>query len=223
MRQLVAFIVIVSMLVACSTRYKPIGSEFIQYDQTVYDRGLAANKARSVAADRSVIIAAKIQLETLFPDTVHVRVVALASKYNGYVLKAVNTIVIIRIPANNFDSCMADVELLGKVISRHITGQDVTDRYSDHKIRLDNAQKTRERYLALLDRAETIQEVLLLEKELERLNREIELLKGKIHKLEHLVSYATISVDTSEQVKLGPLGYVFNGLYKGIKWLFVRN
>ena len=46
----------------------------------------------------------------------------------------------------------------------------------DLEIRLENAEKARNRYLELLDKAETVGEVLSVEKELERLNEKIDLI-----------------------------------------------
>jgi hypothetical protein len=83
--------------------------------------------------------------------------------------------------------------------------------------------KARERYLELLEKAENVQAALMVEKELERLNGEIDMLKGKINRLEHITEYSSITVYIKEKVKPGIIGYVFVGLYKGDKWLFVRN
>jgi len=101
-------------------------------------------------------------------------------------------------------------------------GEDVTEEYRDLEIRLDSAEKTRKRYLELLNKAEKVDEILKIERELERLNGEIDLLKGKINRLTHLAQYATITVQTSNGVKKGVLGYAFYGVYSGVKWLFVR-
>jgi hypothetical protein len=55
------------------------------------------------------------------------------------------------------------------------------------------------------------------------LNGEIELMKGKMNRIDHLVAYSTISVYFSEKKKPGLIGYVGIGLWKAVKWLFVRN
>ena len=66
------------------------------------------------------------------------------------------------------------------------------------------------------------QAALAVEKELERVNGDIESFEGKLNKLTHLADMATITVQLQEKDKLGPLGYVFVGLWKGVRWLFVR-
>jgi hypothetical protein len=106
--------------------------------------------------------------------------------------------------------------------SKNVYGKDVTDEYFDNEIRLDNANKARQRYLELLQKAENVATTLLIEKELERLNVEIDSLKGKLERMNHLTDFSTIEIYLEQKEKLGILGYVFIGLYKGIEWLFVR-
>jgi hypothetical protein len=55
------------------------------------------------------------------------------------------------------------------VKDKNIAGEDVTEEYRDLEIRLDSAEKTRQRYLELLNKAERVKEILKIEKELERL------------------------------------------------------
>ena len=174
--------------------------------------------------DRMLVMSATINLKTPQPDTVRDLVIDLAFKYKGYVLNSDGRVVSIRIPAAEFDKAVSDIESMGRVLQKNITGQDITDEYTDLQTRLDNAEKTRQRYLALLDKAAHVQEILLIEKELERLSRDIELLKGKIEKLSHSIQYCTITVKTMPDispVRPGPIGYAFYYLYKGAKWLFV--
>ncbi|MCB0737835.1 MAG: DUF4349 domain-containing protein [Bacteroidetes bacterium] len=104
-----------------------------------------------------------------------------------------------------------------------LSGQDLTAQYLDFEIRLENAEKARARYLELLEKAENVESALLVEKELERLNGTIDMLIGQMNRMNHLTTYATITVRISERVKPGPLGYLGMGLYHAFKWLFVRN
>ena len=90
------------------------------------------------------------------------------------------------------------------------------------KIRLDNATKARETYLALLKKAENVESALKVEKELERLNGEIDILEGKMQKLSHLSQYSTITINIKSKPKPGILGYIGIGIYKSVRWLFVR-
>ncbi len=171
---------------------------------------------------RMMIYNASMIIESNRPDTVSMQVFGLAKKYGGYILNSGNNYTTLRIESSNLYKVIDEIAKLGKLKDKNLQGIDVTDEFKDNKIRLDNAIKTRNRYLEMLQKANTIDEVLKVEKELERLNREIDLLEGKINKMEHLVSYSTINVRYEEKIKPGIIGYIGIGLYKGVKWLFVR-
>lgn len=174
-------------------------------------------------ADRKIIYSTDIQLTVKQPDTAAVQISAIAKKYNGYVQTSGTSLCVIRVEEKNLKSAENDIALLGKVESKTSSGQDVTGEYMDFQIRLENAEKARERYLELLAKAENVQAALLVEKELERLNETIELMKGQMNRIDHLSTYATITVYLKEKKKPGIIGYIGVGIYKAVKWLFVRN
>ncbi len=120
------------------------------------------------------------------------------------------------------DTAIAAIAALGEITSKNIIGNDVTDRYTDYEIRLENAQSARKRYLELLSQAENVSAALMVEKELERLNTEIDLLEGQMRSITQNVQYSSITVYLNEKVKPGILGYIGIGIYEGVKWLFVR-
>lgn len=173
--------------------------------------------------DRKIIYSTAIQLTVKEPDTAAVQISAIAKRYNGYVQTSGTSMCVIRVEEKNLKSAENDIALLGKVESKTSSGQDVTGEYMDYQIRLENAEKARERYLELLSKAENVQAALLVEKELERLNETIELMKGQMNRIDHLSTYATITVYLKEKKKPGIIGYIGVGIYKAVKWLFVRN
>jgi phage-related minor tail protein len=70
---------------------------------------------------------------------------------------------------------------------------DKTEQYRDLNIRLNNLITFKKRYEKLLTVAKTVDEMLKLEKEIERVTGEIELIKGKIEYLENQVAYSTLT------------------------------
>ncbi|HBS88024.1 MAG: hypothetical protein A2W91_10095 [Bacteroidetes bacterium GWF2_38_335] len=171
---------------------------------------------------RMVIYSAEIDLKVKNTDSTNSLLKAIAEKYDGYVMTLGNFKSEIRVKAGKLNQAITDVEKLGKLKNKVITGKDVTEEYYDVQIRLENAKKARDRYLELLAKAENVEAALKVEKELERLNGEIDSMEGKINRLSHLTEYSTITVEMEKRVKPGILGYFFSGLYKGVKWLFVR-
>lgn len=175
------------------------------------------------SGERVIIYNAEITVETDDTAALSARVAALAVKFGGYVVSAADDRVVIRVEAAKFESAVEEIKKLDDDAEVRVFTVDVTEEYRDTQIRLDNKLKARERYLELLKRAENVQAALQVERELERLNVEIEELKGRMARLTHLARYSTITVVIDEEVKPGPLGYVFYGVYRVVKWLFIRN
>lgn len=174
-------------------------------------------------SDRKVMYRMNYLIMTDQPESLHVRLVEIAKKYDGYMVEQSNNASTIRVPAKVQSEVGSIIEGLGDVASKEVIGKDVTEEYEDLNIKLETLEKARNRYLELLSKAETVDAALDVERELERVNREIDLLKGKLNSMTHLIEYATIQVTTKKPVKPGPLGWIFYGLIKGIGWLFVMD
>lgn len=170
---------------------------------------------------RIIIYDATLELKTKDGEGISKKIVELASKYEGYAVVSGNRFTKIRVLAKHFQKAISEIETFGEVGYKEISGKDVTEEFTDTKIRLENKTKARERYLELLKKAENVDAALKVEKELERLNVEIESYKGKIESLSHLAKYSTIQVRLSKKETLGPLGYVIWLIGKGIKLLFI--
>lgn len=105
--------------------------------------------------------------------------------------------------------------------SSNIYSTDITNEYYDTQIRLENNIKTRERFMQLLNDASSVTEIIEIEKELSRVNEQIDLLEGQMKRLITLKDYSEVTIRINEKVTPGPLGWIFYGFYKAISWLFV--
>jgi len=139
----------------------------------------------------------------------------------GFIIRESDTSITSRIPSENMDNFLNYSRTLGKVENESKTGTDITDQYRDNLLRLENLKTVRLRYITLLDRANTVTDILAIEKELERVNLEIERLEGRIQYAEQSTAYSSITVRFNEKPRPGPVGWVFVGLYHGVRWLFV--
>ena len=117
----------------------------------------------------------------------------IARAMGGYLESRNDTQIQIRIPRTRFDEALHKVEASGDVIHRDVSAQDVTDAYVDLEARLKNARAVRDRLQALLEKA-AVKEALDIQKELERVTGEVEVLEGKLKLLSNKVAYSTIEV-----------------------------
>ena len=73
---------------------------------------------------------------------------------------------------------MDDIEAIGAVTSKSISGRDVTEEFVDLSARLGNLERQELRLLDILNMTTTVDEVLDVERELGRIRGEIESLTG---------------------------------------------
>ena len=118
----------------------------------------------------------------------------------GYMQEMTGNSITMKIPAAKFQDAIAEAEKLGKVTKRDIKGMDVTEEMRDLNIRLQNAEQARDKMIALLNKAETVEDTLKIEKELERITETIELLKGKISYLQNKISFSTLTVQFNSPI-----------------------
>ncbi|WP_022825931.1 DUF4349 domain-containing protein [Hymenobacter norwichensis] len=199
----------------------PVVAEAGQAQLKENSTGTAAPVPASPTVARRLVYNATVQLRVPRTDSAQAQVQRLVAREQGYLVQTSEERMQLRVPAERLTLVLAALPRVGKVESQTLSGQDVTDEYTDYQIRLENAQKARQRYLELLARAANVTEAVAVEKELQRLNTETDKLTGHLQRLQHLTNYATLSVTLRPKVQLGPLGYVSVGLYKAVRWLFV--
>lgn len=215
------FILLVFLSSSCNSQQKAFHASAANRFEEISHKDQSSSQDKQVR--QMLIYNASMGIVVTEPDSLMDKWIAISQQYEGYVLNQSSHHVTLRVKSDHLKAGMQSIAHLGKVKYKHISTEDVSVYYSDLSTRLDNAYKARERYLALLNKAEDVQSAVSVEKELERLTNEIESIKGQMNRYEHLEAYSTIRVDVERKVKLGVLGYVGKGLYATVKWLFVRN
>ena len=105
----------------------------------------------------------------------------------------------IRVPSEDFDAAMADLEALGTVERSTTESRDVTDRIADLEARLENRRAERDRLRELYEEANTTEDVLAVQRELADVQAEIERMETQLASLEERVALSTIRVELHEE------------------------
>ena len=105
----------------------------------------------------------------------------------------------IRVPSEEFDSTVAEIESQGEVRSVDTRSEDVTDQLVDIEARLENLRAERDRLRELYDGANDTEDVLAVQRELSDVQEEIERLEARQAALERDVALATITVRLGEE------------------------
>jgi hypothetical protein len=180
---------------------------------------------RGEPRERMIIKVGNLTVLTKEPRAAFDRAIEIARELGGYTLSSSHTdsrsSVTVRVPASRFEEALGKLGALGKVSRREITGTDATSEYLDLSIRLQNAEKTRLRYLDLLAKAQSVPETLQVERELERITTLVEQLRGQTNLIKNQVSLSTVNLAFETPTRPGPIGWIFYGLFHAVKWLFV--
>ncbi len=108
--------------------------------------------------------------------------------------------VIVRVPSADFEATMTDIKGLGvHVNNESISGEDVTEQFTDVSARLTAAQAQEAQYLVILKSATSVGDVLAVQEHLATVRSEIESLQGQVNYLENRTDLATISITVSEE------------------------
>ncbi|MBN1489392.1 MAG: DUF4349 domain-containing protein [Phycisphaerae bacterium] len=157
---------------------------------------LAADVDEARAAEQRVLVySGALSVLVADPDAAVKDTETLAAEVGGYVERIEGSEITIRIPAAKFNDAMDRISTLGHVAERSIEASDVTETYRDLRLRLRSAEAVLERLLQILEKAESVEELLAVEKEIGRNREEIERLKGQIRLLERKIAYSAITVE----------------------------
>jgi hypothetical protein len=130
----------------------------------------------------------------------------------------------LRIPSDQLELMLGSLDGIGEISEKRLASEDVTERYIDMQARLETKKKLRDRLQNLLDRADEVKDVLAIEKELTRLQADIDSMTARLKAMKGKVDFATLTItlNAKEHEKvLGPLGYVWEGAGWCVKKLFV--
>jgi hypothetical protein len=159
-----------------------------------------------VSGDRNLILTAKIDMRSKDPWATSDRAQAIASGLGGDVLNLSQSGTLdtrsasltIRVPSSRFgDALQALKSLDGEIQTSGVSAQDVTDQFVDLQARLTAKQAEEQRYIAILNRANTIDEILKVDASLGNVRTQIEQLTAQINSIKNRTEFSTISMSIS--------------------------
>jgi len=165
---------------------------------------------RTLGADsieQMIIFTGQLSLEVEF-SAAHDAIddaVSMAVSAGGYVATMTDTTVQLRVPSKSFRKVMRSLESVGDVLSRGVQAVDVSEEFNDLEVRLANLQATRKRIEKLLSQTKDLSQILVVEKELQRVTVEIDRLQGRMRMLSSHAAFSTIALAVSERPEEQPV------------------
>ena len=161
-----------------------------------------------VEAKTKIIKDGRIGLEVADINKAKSSIDALVKSHNGYYESENldNTIysstynLKIRVPSGKFEDFVSGVESTkGKIRYKEINARDVTRQFIDLETRLENKQNYLTRYRELLKKANTIDEILSIERNISSLEEEIESTTKQLKYLSNQVDFSTLDIRINQE------------------------
>jgi hypothetical protein len=162
------------------------------------------------ATERMIVRTGNLQLVVVDVTAAIDEIIQLAEGHGGYVVSSrswrererLRGTITVRVPAGDFDGAMRTLgEMAVEVTSQSTSSQDVTEEYVDLSAELKNLEATEAQLLKLMEKAEKVEDILAIQKELSRTQGNIERTKGRMQYLERTSETSLIEVHL-EQAKL---------------------
>jgi hypothetical protein len=183
------------------------------------------------AQDRLLVRRASLDVEVRDPTQFAERARTLTERLGGFVAHSSRTgngdpddgqvQLVLRLPSDSLDAALDSLGALGKVRSRMVSSDDVTEQVVDLQARVTNLRASRDRLRQLVGQATAVADVVAVERELTRVQGELDALEARLEYLRSSVSLAEITVTARPALRLGPLGLLFGGVFRLVGALFV--
>lgn len=135
----------------------------------------------------------------------------------------------LRVPSAKVESFSNSLADYGKVTHTSSSSSDVTDSYYDIQARLKNAQNQEKKLTEIMGQANTVEDLLRVREELDKVQERIEQFQGKLNMWDQLTTLSRINIEITQESKFvlpeDESAKTLSGgeLWKGIKDGFNRS
>lgn len=180
-----------------------------------YDSAPAESASGDAMRESKLIRSAWLSVQTLDFDGTTAALEALTARLGGYYEQASvsggdyysknamrSATYTIRVPKEQYAAFLSGAGEVGHVVSSSERQEDVGEAYYDTELRLRTQQVKQERLLALLEKADKMEDIISLESALSEVQYQIEQYSSSLQRYDSLVDFATIDVELSEVLEI---------------------
>ncbi len=234
MRKLLLATLALGLLVGCSGASAPSGgsvgapaigrdggqtsAEFVKGGPAPADQAATQPGSIPVPAaldpTRALILTASISMRAQDPWGAADRAQAVATSLGGDVMSLSQSgkgddraaSLVLRVPAERFSDALRQLRALTdvEILTSNVDSKDVTEQFVDLEARLRAKQAEEQRYLALLARADKIEDILRIDQSLSAVRTQIEQLTGQVNSIKTRTTFSTISISVTPSGILPP-------------------
>lgn len=159
--------------------------------------------SQAIPLDRMIIRQGNLSITVKDPVAGAQGIKTIVERVSGYVASTdyrdvggeQTTTVSIRVPSQEYDNVLRDIRGLAlKVNQETTTSQDVTEQFSDLSAQLRNLQATETQYLALMTKAQSVDDIIKVQQQLTQVQGQIERLQGQINFLQRKSDFSQLDI-----------------------------
>jgi hypothetical protein len=170
------------------------------------------NASLNIQANRKIIRSGNISLEVESVQDAVAQIDDLVESLDGYIQEeSINRdyrdsyygYLTVKVAPKNFKKFFHSAKKIGKVLNQSISSKDITKKYFDTEIRLENKKRIKKRLHKLLQtKTAKLKDILAVEEKLSRVTEEIEILKGELRYWDNLMALCTIKIHLREEAAI---------------------
>ena len=103
-----------------------------------------------------------------------------------------------RIPSDKFEAFLNSLDGDGKIMSKSVNAQNISQVYANKETYKKALEKEQERLLAMMDKAETIEDMIAVESRLSEVERQLNSYKTDLSQMDKDVEFSTVYIDLQE-------------------------
>jgi hypothetical protein len=109
--------------------------------------------------------------------------------------------VTIRVPSSKLDNLSSQIMAISKKVNfQNIETQDVTEEFIDVESRLKNQRTLEQKFISLLRRTDSIEEIIKIETKLNEIRSNIESFEGRLKYLNSRVEYSVLNLEVIQRI-----------------------
>lgn len=196
---------------ATEDSYEEMAEQEVGYEQSTVENTQDDTAQQSVSTNRKLIKTIELELETLDYETTIAYLEKSVNECGGYIESSSlegNGIYssfserygsfTVRIPKDKEDSFVQGMDDNTNVRRKSESTEDITLQYVDTESHKEALKVEQERLMAILEKAETVEEIISLESRLSEVRYEMGKYESSLRTYDNLVDYSTIRIEVCE-------------------------
>lgn len=191
--------------------YDSVGARGVSLDED-YSSGEKIRKTANLnlEVEPSNYESTKSKIDALIIDGLYTNKNEYKSNYGNREYKTYR--MTIKVPVSQYSTILEQLKQFGEVKSFSESADDLTTQYSDTEAYLESYKKEKAKVEELLDRAEDIEDIIVIENKLSELQRTIDNYQKQLINMDRQVNYGTIYFSMTEKISASQIVLQWTGL-----------